>query len=330
MFDIVLTLYNKAPFIAETIASVRAQNFRKWRMFVVDDGSTDGGAEIVEALRDPRINLIRQDNQGVGPARNRGISAGGAEWIAFLDGDDIWNADHLAELDEVRRAVPDAALIGGGFQRFAGAARPLAASRGGPNRRPARYFYECARGAELFTTSSAAVSRRALEVVGAFKPLPGNEDVELWARLALHGPVAVSDKRTILYRTESGGITDKLARGPRHRPLERDQLSSTIPTLTKLLPEIADQALVRDIAEYMDSRIGMSMVGALLSGEVAYARRLRALYRTRPLGLARWAALIAQLPRPIATLLVRAGVQAKRLISSRRRSEGSCRERLHS
>jgi len=314
MFDVVLTLFNKKEFIADTLASVSGQSFDEWRMFVVDDGSTDGGADIVDALHDPKITLIRQANQGVGPARNRGIAAGSAEWIAFLDGDDIWNADHLAELDELRRAFPDAALIGAGFQRFAGAGEPLAISPGRPNRRRARYFHECARGAELFTTSSAAVSRVALETIGAFEPLPGNEDVELWARLALHGPVAVSDKRTILYRTESGGITDTLARGPRKKPLEREQLSSTIPTLSRLLPGIDDPELARDIAEYMDSRIGLSMIGAVLAGDFAYARQLRALYRTQPLGKARWAALIARLPNPLARLVVSAGLRAKRLI----------------
>lgn len=314
MFDIVVPLYNKAPFIGDTIASVCRQTFGDWRMFVVEDGSDDGGSDIVEALDDPRITLIRQKNQGVGPARNRGISAGSAQWIAFLDGDDIWNADHLAELDELRRAVPKAALIGCGFRRFSGAARPLTSSPGAPDRRIARYFHESARGRELFTTSSVAARREALDQVGHFEPLPGNEDVELWARLALHGPVAVSDKSTILYRTESGGITDTFARGPRQKPLERDQLSSTIPTLSRRLPDISDPELARDIAEYMDSRIGMSLVGAVLEGDFAYARKLRALYRTRPLGSARWAALIAELPAPVAKLIVGGAVRVRRLL----------------
>lgn len=315
MFDIVVPLYNKAEFVGDTITSVCAQSFGEWRMFVVDDGSTDGGPEIVEGLSERRITIIRQKNEGVGAARNRGISAGSAEWIAFLDADDIWNADHLAELDGVRSAVPAATLIGCGFERFIGVAHPRVTSQGNRIRRTARYFYESARGSELFNSSSAAASRRALDEVGYFEPLAGGEDVELWARLALHGPVAVSDLRTSLYRIESGGITDTQALGPRLRLLERVQLSSTIPTLTRLLPGITDPALARDIAEYMDSRIGLSLVRAVVAGDIDYARQLHALYLTPPLGKARWAGLIARLPRPLAHLVMRAGLLVKRQIS---------------
>ena len=99
MFDIVISLYNKEKFIGATIEAVLAQTCRDWRLFIVDDGSTDRGAEIVRGFDDPRISLIRQQNQGVGPARNTCAHAGAAKWIAFLDADDLWNAGHLAELD---------------------------------------------------------------------------------------------------------------------------------------------------------------------------------------------------------------------------------------
>ena len=58
MFDVVMSLYNKATFVEATIRAVIAQSFADWRLFVVDDGSTDGGAEIVSQFDDPRITLI--------------------------------------------------------------------------------------------------------------------------------------------------------------------------------------------------------------------------------------------------------------------------------
>jgi glycosyltransferase involved in cell wall biosynthesis len=315
MFDVVMSLYNTAPFVEQTVAAVVAQSFSDWRLIVVDDGSTDGGAEIVRRFDDPRITLIRQENQGVGPARNAGIRAGSAEWIALLDGDDVWNADHLAELDALRRSFPDAALVGCGFARFSGSIVPLHHSTGGDTRRLARYFAESARGAELFFTSSAAARRSALNSVGLFEPLPGNEDVELWARLALHGPVAVSSKRTVNYRVDTGGITDAGMRGrkPPPKPMKREELSSTIPTLTRLLPSITDSSLRREVAEYMDSKVGLALVAAVLKGDIVYARHLSTLYEGKPLGKARIAATIARLPTPLARTIVGLGQGIKRV-----------------
>ena len=74
MFDVVMPLFNKEKFVGAAIQSVLAQGFDQWRLFIVDDGSTDGGAEVVHGYGDPRITLIEQANQGVGPARNAGGS----------------------------------------------------------------------------------------------------------------------------------------------------------------------------------------------------------------------------------------------------------------
>jgi hypothetical protein len=317
VFDVVMPLYNKEKFVAETIESVLAQSFPDWRLFVVDDGSTDRGADVVRGYGDPRITLIEQVNQGVGPARNAGIRAGKAEWIAFIDADDLWNADHLEELNALRRSFDDAVLIGCAFRRFGGAI-PRQQWTGGGERRLARYFAECARGRELLVTSSAAVPRSALAATGEFKPLPGNEDVELWARLALHGPVAVSSRVTVNYRVDTGGITDAGvgAYQPGSRPMRREDFSSTIPTLEAALPQIGDPALRKDISHYMDSRVGLRLVAAVLQGDLTYARQVRAFYRGRPAGKAKAAAAIARLPAPLARLIVRAGLIAKRRLHS--------------
>jgi glycosyltransferase involved in cell wall biosynthesis len=316
MFNVVMPLYNKQEFVAATIEAVLAQSYRDWRLFVVDDGSTDRSAEVVRGFDDPRITIIEQANCGVGPARNAGIAAGTAEWIAFLDADDVWNADHLAELEALRCAFPKAALIGCAFKRFSGATTPKVHSEGGPARRLARYFAECARGRELLVTSSAAVPRLAIEEVGAFKDLPGNEDVELWARLALHGPVAVSARQTVNYRIETGGITEKGmgSRAPEAKPTRREELSSTIPTLDRALPAITNPQLRNDIHAYVDSRIGLRLTAAVLEGDLDYARQLMLLLEGRPLGQARIAATLAKLPRPLARAAVATGRRLKRMM----------------
>ena len=317
MFDIVMSLFNKEAFVGVTLDAVLAQSFADWRLIVVDDGSTDRSSAIVRGYADPRITLIEQENRGVGPARNAGIAAATSDWIAFLDADDVWNGDHLAELDALRSGFPDAVLVGCGFERFSGAPPVKPISDGSPARRLSRYFAECARGRQPFFTSSAAVRRSAIAEIGNFKPLPGNEDVELWARLALHGPVAVSDKRTVNYRTGTGGLTD-LRASEGSKPLRRDQLSSTIPTLTERLSEIRDPRLRRDVVRYMDSRIGIRLVAAVLEGDFGYARQLAELYERPPRGKARVAASIARLPAPAARIVLKAGRRLQAIVRGAR------------
>jgi len=71
---IVVPAYNAAAWIGDAIGSVMAQTHRDWTLVVVDDGSTDGTARVVEGFADPRIRLVRQANEGVSAARNRGTA----------------------------------------------------------------------------------------------------------------------------------------------------------------------------------------------------------------------------------------------------------------
>src|SRR5579863_46296 len=96
-FSVVVPLYNKALTVEATMAALLAQDFPDFEVVVVDDGSTDDGGRRVAAIRDPRIRAIRQSNSGVSVARNCGIEIAKAEWLALLDADDIWDADHLSK-----------------------------------------------------------------------------------------------------------------------------------------------------------------------------------------------------------------------------------------
>ena len=100
--SVVIPAYNAARTVGRAIDSVLAQTRAADEIIVVDDGSTDGTAEVVGGYGE-KVQLIVQDNAGVSVARNRGIEAATGEWIAFLDSDDEWlpekleyQADHLA------------------------------------------------------------------------------------------------------------------------------------------------------------------------------------------------------------------------------------------
>jgi hypothetical protein len=92
--SIVMPTYNRRDTILRSVASVRAQSFADWELLVVDDGSTDGTADVLQGI-DSRLRLIRQDNRGVAGARNTGLAAARGSLIAFLDSDDEWTPHHL-------------------------------------------------------------------------------------------------------------------------------------------------------------------------------------------------------------------------------------------
>jgi glycosyltransferase involved in cell wall biosynthesis len=94
--SVVVPLYNKARHVRRALDSIAAQTFRDFELIVVDDGSTDDGANLVESYGDARLRLIRQQNAGPGAARNRGVAESLGELVAFLDADDEWLPSYLA------------------------------------------------------------------------------------------------------------------------------------------------------------------------------------------------------------------------------------------
>lgn len=95
-YDVVIPSHNRAHVIADALDSVLAQSAPPERVILVDDGSTDGGAEAVHQLAalDRRVTAMALPrNSGASAARNVGTAAASAEWIAFLDSDDLWVPD---------------------------------------------------------------------------------------------------------------------------------------------------------------------------------------------------------------------------------------------
>ncbi len=90
MISIIIPLYNAARFIDETLHSVQAQTYADWECIVIDDGSTDNGADIVKriAKEDTRIQYVYQSNAGPSAARNHGVRLANGAYIQFLDADD--------------------------------------------------------------------------------------------------------------------------------------------------------------------------------------------------------------------------------------------------
>ena len=91
--SVVITAYNEQDFVGIALRSALRQTRGDLEIIVVDDGSTDRTAEVVNSFDDERIRLIRQENQGLSAARNTGIAAACCELVAFLDSDDLWTPE---------------------------------------------------------------------------------------------------------------------------------------------------------------------------------------------------------------------------------------------
>lgn len=100
MTSIVIPVYNAAPYIRETIASVRAQTDHEWELILVDDHSTDGSVEIIKEIissSGEMMSLVElEDGGSAAKARNAGIDHALGRYIAFLDADDLWDSNKLA------------------------------------------------------------------------------------------------------------------------------------------------------------------------------------------------------------------------------------------
>jgi len=112
--SVIVTVYNAASFLEPTLRSLLAQTFRNFETVVVDDGSTDDSAALVELLAagDSRIRLIRQANAGVADALNRGIAESRGEFIALLDHDDLWHPAKLARQVELLERDETVGFVG--------------------------------------------------------------------------------------------------------------------------------------------------------------------------------------------------------------------------
>jgi glycosyltransferase involved in cell wall biosynthesis len=117
LISCIVPVYNGERYLAQALDSILAQTYEPIEVIVVDDGSTDGTAELVARYGD-RIRYVRQNNGGAPTARNRGLSVALGEFVAFLDSDDLWHPEKLARQMARFEARPELDLCVTHLQRF--------------------------------------------------------------------------------------------------------------------------------------------------------------------------------------------------------------------
>jgi GT2 family glycosyltransferase len=199
LVTVIVPAFNYGRFVGETLASVRSQTLGRWECVVVDDGSTDDTAAVVQsfARQDPRIRLIRQPNRGQAAAKNAGLRDARGRFIQFLDADDLIEPAKLAAQSDFLQLRPEVDLVYGDcrFFRDDAWARSFAPSLdGGDHDAWPRIG---AAGVEvlghliernIMVVNAPLIRRELLERIGgADESLPRADDWDLWVRCALAG-----------------------------------------------------------------------------------------------------------------------------------------------
>lgn len=195
-----MPLYNKAPYVRKALDSVCAQRCTDWECVVVDDGSTDDSAAIVQEYAD-RVTIIRQPNAGVSAARNKGVAVSTGEYLCFLDADDWWAPEFLTEMDELINAYPDAGLYATNYIYYKPGKTHVALHMPtGYINYPKAYLEN---DSMPVWTGATCMSRKVFDEMGGFqKDIKLGEDFLLWAKTALHYPVAYSEKLLTYYNND--------------------------------------------------------------------------------------------------------------------------------
>ena len=115
--SVIIPLYNKETAIKGTLKSLLQQSFTDFEVIILDDGSKDASAQIVRTFTDTRIHFIQKENEGVSATRNKAVAEARAQYIAFLDADDLWEPNHLEGLWQLITHFPEAGLYCAAYQK---------------------------------------------------------------------------------------------------------------------------------------------------------------------------------------------------------------------
>jgi len=190
--SVIIPTYNRKAYVKEAIESVLAQTYNDCEIIVVDDGSTDGTGEVLQARYGNRIRYVWQENQGESIARSHGIELARGEFIALLDSDDLWLPGKLARQVLMLGASPgigmvfcQAWIIDGHGQRIAEA--PYGASLGSSDLTLEKLCFQNS----ISGPSTTLIRRVVFEQIGGFDPnIHFGEDWDFWLRMALHYQLA--------------------------------------------------------------------------------------------------------------------------------------------
>lgn len=205
MFSVVIPLFNKQESIKLTLASVLSQRYKDFELLVINDGSTDNSRQVVASVAntDSRIRIVDKPNGGVSSARNRGIKEAAYEYIAFIDGDDLWNQDFLTTIASLIQHYPAAEVYGTGYSCNSSADTVMFTLGVEKEGVVDNYFTLVYKG-PVMHASSVCITKKAFDKVGLFSEnITHGEDYNMWDRLGMNCTIALSPEAMASYRVDT-------------------------------------------------------------------------------------------------------------------------------
>lgn len=273
--SIVVPAYNATATLTATLKSLVAQTFDDFEIVVIDDGSSDGTADLAKSFNDARIRVISQANRGLAGARNSGIHHARGRYIGFCDADDLWLPEKLERHVAHLEADPNVGISFAGSELVDGTGRPL-----GLFQSPkltgitARHVF-CR---NPIGNGSAAVVRRAAFDAIAYRPrteterdwwfdetFRQSEDIEAWMRFVLMSDTRIEGIAGHLtrYRVHTGGLSANIESQYATWCRVRDKVANIAP---RFEAKVGDRAAAYQL-RYLARR-------AVRSGDGAAALRL--------------------------------------------------------
>lgn len=203
--SILMPVHNCMRYLGAAVDSIRNQSLSAWELIVVDDGSTDGSAEMLDAYarQDSRIMVIHQENRGLPKALNRALREAKAPWIGRMDGDDVAESARFSHQLEFLRARPSVGMVGSGVRLIDPKGRPL--GRGCPPIEHEDIDRELIKGnGSAIYHPTILMRREVLDAVGGYDGTSGLEDLDLFLRLAEVTQLANLPEPLLHYRLHLG------------------------------------------------------------------------------------------------------------------------------
>jgi Glycosyl transferase family 2 len=207
LVSVVIPAYNTARYIPATLNSVLSQTFRDFEILVINDGSPDT-PQLERALQPfgARIRYIKQTNRGPSSARNTGIREARGKYIAFLDGDDLWFPEHLANQVSALQNDPLLGLTYANGIHIENETPVAVAFDRTPQHEPVTFEALLREDSTVNTSSTVALRRHLLEAGLFDEGLRRCEDFDLWLRMAHQGVKMNFSRRLQIYHRLANGL----------------------------------------------------------------------------------------------------------------------------
>jgi glycosyltransferase involved in cell wall biosynthesis len=200
-----MPVYNAERFLREAIDSILAQSFKPFEFLIIDDGSTDRSAEIIESYRDPRIRFVRNpENLGITPTLNRGIRMASCELIARMDADDVSHPQRLQKQFAYMKRNPKCALLSTWARVISEDNNLIRLERYRSNFYYFNLTFEC-----WMYHPTIMFRKSAVEEIGMYA-MPYSEDYDLFWRMSTRFPIANLAEPLVDYRVSSTSLNTVL------------------------------------------------------------------------------------------------------------------------